>query len=151
MENVFNGYKFQRLVQLAIILSLEKEEAAAFKIFSALYYFVSVVMARFSFPSCCRSCSCFSFSSTPDEEAIAGPFTTSRASQQPPNAGPSTTSPSSSQPSQQPANPAPSIATSADLESFLHKFNDISELNELIHFIEELLKIAVSYPHIRFA
>ncbi|GLJ18966.1 hypothetical protein SUGI_0339170 [Cryptomeria japonica] len=98
-------------------------------------------MGKFSFPSWCFSCTSFSSSSLPQEETIAGPSTLPPSSPQSVNAGPSTT-PLSSQPSQQPANAGPSTTTPKDLETFLHKFNDVSQLHDLIKFVEHLLKIA---------
>ncbi|GLJ46887.1 hypothetical protein SUGI_0988990 [Cryptomeria japonica] len=73
-------------------------------------------MGKFSFLS---SWCCFS---SPKEETIVGSL-------------------SSSQPSQQLANVRASSATTTDFESFLHTFNDRRELQNLIQFIEELLKI----------
>ncbi|XP_059075491.1 disease resistance protein TAO1 [Cryptomeria japonica] len=131
-------------------------------------------MGKFSFPSWCFSCTCFSSSSLPQEETIAGPSTLPPSSPQSVNAGPSTTplssqpspqsvnvgpstlppsspqsanpgpstTPLSSQPSQQPANAGPSTTTPKDLETFLHKFNDVRQLHDLIKFVEHLLKIA---------
>ncbi|XP_057829709.1 uncharacterized protein LOC131040765 [Cryptomeria japonica] len=80
-------------------------------------------MGKFSFSSCfCFSSSSPSASSTqPSEQAIGRPCTPS----------------SSSHISQE-----PSTASNADFDNFLKKFNDISQLHELIHFIEDkLLKI----------
>ncbi|XP_057858948.2 uncharacterized protein LOC131067802 isoform X2 [Cryptomeria japonica] len=89
-------------------------------------------MGKFSFPSWC-----FSSSLLPQGETIAGPSTFPPSSQQPANAGP----PLSSQPSQQPAKDGPSTTTAKDLESFLHTVNEVSQLHDLLKFIEDLLKI----------
>ena len=70
-------------------------------------------------------CFCFSTSSAAEKETIA-------------------------QPSQQPIAHTSEEAANVDLERFVQKFNDLSQLHELIHFIEELLETAVSYLTIVF-